>query len=238
MPGSAEPPFLLGPRRTGLRDPRGRLRACLEHAWQFIHTATADTVLRQVFTRAAHRHTVSQVLTSDVHVGFMVPDDLATLRELGDVIAAAGFHPDGQVSASSVLARELAANAGGRPIPTTIVTLRPVDAHSHASYVELFLPTAGRAQVSHWIEHEVATHVGWLVDGPGCSEPVRAAFAAEGFVVPTCVAATPGQPDQRGVDILYFDRGTGAARTRIELMHPVHDGAHRHGHQPGDALHA
>ena len=238
MPGPAEPPFRLGPQRTGLHDPRARLRACLEHAHHFIRTATADTVLRQVFTSANHRDTIRAMVTSDVHVGFMMPDSLAALREQGDVIQAAGFQPDWRRSTSTVLARELAASSGGQVVPTTIITLRPLDSSSDASYAELFLPEAGRALVPWWFAQEVATHVGWQVDRPGGCAPVQAAFAAEGFVVPPCVQGPQDRRGEHDLDMLYFDRGAGATRTRIELLHPQRAGTLHPMPQPGDAPHA
>lgn len=202
-------------------DAAGRFERCFAAGREFIERTSIADLLQSVFSDAANRRAVEDLVRGSLHVGFLFPGGELTCDQMGEASVRAGFSAGFSTFSSTVVARELGSLSGCERVPTLIFSAATNGACSRQGYVEAFIPAAGEALTRRWVEQEVASHVGLTLADHSASGAAHQAFLREGYVIaPFMHGEAIANPDA-GVAVVYYDRPGAHGVSRIEVLYPM-----------------
>jgi hypothetical protein len=207
---------LLAPGEAGIRFER-----CFAAGRRFIERTSPNNLLHSVFADPENRRTVAALVRGPVHVGFLFPDGELTVGQMGEASVRAGFRADYSTFSSTVVARELALLANCERVPTVIFSAATNGACRRRGYVEAFIPAAGRRLTRHWMEKEVASHVGLTLTHHAASSIAHDAFLREGYAIADFMRGQAIPNPAAGVSVVYYEKSSAAGKSRIEVLYPM-----------------
>ena len=203
---------------SGPGDLHDRLCACLLEARRFLDSISVADLMDILLIGRESRRSIVGCTGEGLHVGFIVPNEQATMEALGLAASKAGFCSGHSTFDSAIVARELGELRGKSEVPTTIFKAYGNERDRCSKFVEVFIPKEEARIVTTWIEQEVGTHIGLTLGNASDFQKVRHALQAEGFRIPKFMNEEPMTNPLEGSTVLYFDRPDGEENLRIEIL--------------------
>lgn len=199
-------------------EPSSIFQQCLLDAKQFIGANSVSDILHYAFEREENRKVVRESVHSFLHVGFLSPfRDLTDMEELSK---EAGFISGFKVT-SAVVARELGYIEGCADIPTAIFIAKLGKIYEDCGYVEVFTPNAEEPRVKKWIDDEVGTHIGFVLEKASALNKIEAAFRREEFQVAPFMEGKQIDSSGQEASIIYYEKPSCIrGKFRIEIFSP------------------
>nr|VFJ91237.1 MAG: hypothetical protein BECKH772A_GA0070896_100295 [Candidatus Kentron sp. H]VFJ92337.1 MAG: hypothetical protein BECKH772B_GA0070898_100288 [Candidatus Kentron sp. H]VFJ98939.1 MAG: hypothetical protein BECKH772C_GA0070978_100275 [Candidatus Kentron sp. H] len=199
-------------------EPDSVFEQCLIDAKRFIDANSVSDILHYAFEREESRRVVRESVHSFLHVGFLSPHrDLANMEGLSK---RAGFL-SGFTVTSAVVSRELGYIEGCANIPTAIFIAKLGKIDEDSGYVEVFVPNAEGPRVRKWMDNEVGTHIGLILEKSSALTEIEAAFRREDFQVAPFMEGKKFDTPGKEASIIYYEKPSCIrGKFRIEILSP------------------